>query len=84
MCLDNLVKVSEGISYLCRYRNGTIVKKDFSDDVFWDYIKTVEIAKIKFDAEDKIMEVWLDIDDIHACTAAVSRFVRTIFLNEEY
>lgn len=83
MCLNNLVKVSEGISYLCRYRNGTIINKDFSDDIFWDYIKTVEIVKIKFNAEDRTMEVWLDIDDIHACTAAVSKFVRTI-LNEEY
>lgn len=82
MCLNNLVKVSEGISYLCRYRNGTIIKKDFSDDVFWDYIKTVEIIKIKVNMDDRIMEVWLDIDDIHACTAAVSKFVRT--LNEEY
>ena len=83
MCLNNLIKVSEGISQLCRYRNGTIIKKDFSDDVFWDYVKTVEIVKIRFDEEDKIMEVWLDIDDIHACTAAVSKFVRNI-LNEEY
>lgn len=83
MCLNNLIKVSEGISYLCRYRNGTIIKKDFSDDVFWDYVKTVEIFKLKFNAENKIMEVWLDIDDIHACTAAVSKFVRSI-LNEEY
>ena len=84
MCLNNLVKVSEGISYLCRYRNGTIIKKDFSDDIFWGYIKTVEIVKMKFNTDDKIMEVWLDIDDIHACTAAVSEFVRSIFLNEEY
>lgn len=83
MCLNNLVKVSEGISYLCRYRNGTIIRRDFSDDVFWDYIKTVEIVKIKYNMEDRIMEVWLDIDDIHACTASVSRFVRSI-LNEEY
>lgn len=83
MCLDNLVKVSEGISYLCRYRNGTVIKKDFSDDVFWDYIKTVEIFKLKFNMENRIIEVWLDIDDIHACTAAVSKFVRSI-LNEEY
>lgn len=83
MCLNNLVKVSEGISYLCRYRNGTIIKKDFSDDVFWNYIKTVEIIKMKCNIEDRIMEVWLDIDDIHACTAAVSAYVRTI-LNEEY
>ena len=85
MCLNNLVKVSEGISYLCRYRNGTIIKKDFSDDIFWDCIKTVEIVKMKYNAEDRIMEVWLDIDidNIHACTAAVSKFVRTI-LNEEY
>lgn len=83
MCLNNLIKVSEGISYLCRYRNGTIIRKDFSDDVFWDYIKTVEIFKLKFNAENKIMEVWLDIDDIHACTAAVGKFVRSI-LNEEY
>lgn len=83
MCLNNLVKVSEGISYLCRFRNGSIIKKDFSDDVFWDYIKTVEVFKMKFNAEDKIMEIWLDIDDIHACTAAVSRFVRSV-VNEEY
>ena len=83
MCLNSLVKVAEGMSYLCRYRNGTIIKKDFSDDVFWDYIKTVEIVKMKFNMDDRIMEVWLDIDDIHACTAAVSKFVRTI-LNEEY
>lgn len=83
MCLNNLVKVSEGISYLCRYRNGTIIKKDFSDDVFWDYVKTVEIFKLKFNSENKIMEVWLDIDDIHACTASVSKYIRSI-LNEEY
>ena len=83
MCLNNLIKVSEGISYLCRYRDGNIIRKDFSDDVFWDYIKTVEIVKIKCNMEDRIMEVWLDIDDIHACTAAVSKFVRSI-LNEEY
>lgn len=83
MCLNNLVKVSEGISYLCRYRNGTTIKKDFSDDVFWDYIKTVEVVKLKANPEEKIIEVWLDIDDIHACTAAVSKFVRTV-VNEEY
>lgn len=83
MCLNNLIKVSEGISYLCRYRNGTIIKKDFSDDVFWDYIKTVEIVKIKCNMEDRMMEIWLDIDDIHACTASVSNFVRSI-LNDEY
>ena len=83
MCLNNLVKVSAGISYLCRYRNGTVIRKDFGDDVFWDYIKTVEIIKMKFNTDDKIMETWLDIDDIHACTAAVSKYVRTI-LNEEY
>lgn len=83
MCLGNLVKVSEGISYLCRYRTGTIIKKDFSDDIFWDYIKTVEIVKIKCNPEEKLMEVWLDVDDIHACTAAVSKFVRSI-VNEEY
>lgn len=84
MCLNNLVKVSEGISYLCRYRTGTAIKKDFSDDTFWDYVKTVEIIKMKFNPDDRIMEVWLDIDDIRACTAAVSKYVRTIFLNEEY
>ena len=65
MCLNSLVRVAEGMSYLCRYRNGTIIKKDFSDDVFWDYIKTVEIVKMKFNKDDSIMEVWLDIDDIH-------------------
>ena len=69
MCLNNLVKVSEGISYLCRYRNGTIIRNDFSDDVFWDLIKTVEIIRMKSNMEDRILEVWLDIDDIHACTA---------------
>lgn len=83
MCLNNLVKVSEGMSYLCRYRNGTVINKDFSDDVFWDYIKTVEIVRMKFNMEDKIMELWLDIDNIHACTAAVSKLVRSI-INEEY
>lgn len=83
MCLTNLVKVSEGISYLCRYRNGTIINKDFSDDVFWDYIKTVEIIKMRINPEEKIMEVWLDIDDIRACTAAVNKLVRKI-VNEEY
>lgn len=83
MCLNNLVKVSEGIAYLCRYRNGTVIKKDFGDDVFWDYIKSVEIIKIRANPEEKIMEVWLDVDDIHACTAAVSRLVREI-VNEEY
>ena len=83
MCLNNLVKVSEGISYLCRYRNGTIIRRDFGDETFWDYIKTVEIVKIKCNMADRIMEVWLDIDDIHACTASVSKFVRSI-LNEEY
>ena len=83
MCLNNLVKVSEGISYLCRYRNGTIIRRDFGDETFCDYIKTVEIVKIKCNMADRIMEVWLDIDDIHACTASVSKFVRSI-LNEEY
>lgn len=83
MCLGNLVKVSEGIAYLCRYRNGTVINKDFSDDIFWDYIKTVEIIKMKFNVDDKVMDLWLDVDDIHACTAAVSKFVRTI-LNEKY
>ena len=82
MNLNNLVKVSEGISYLCRYRNGTIIRRDFSDDVFWDYIKTVEIVKMRVDPENSIMEVWLDIDNIHACTAAVSA-LRSI-INEEY
>ena len=83
MCLNNLVKVSEGVSFLCRYRNGTIIRKDFSDDIFWDYIKTVEVIKMRINPEDKIMEVWLDIDDIRACTAAVSKYVRTV-INEEF